>query len=77
MYQWCVFRYYNESGVTELLIIRDPHYGRMCFKSVKTSGVPSASAFFTSKNILSSSCCISYVFAGDVSWPCTTVLSPI
>ena len=26
----------NQSGVTELLIMRDPHYGRMCFKSVKT-----------------------------------------
>ena len=26
---WC----YNQSGVTELLIMRDPHYGRMCFKS--------------------------------------------
>ena len=31
---WC----YNQSGVTELLIMRDPHYGRMCFKSVKTLG---------------------------------------
>ena len=30
--------YYIESGVTELLIMRDPHYGRMCFKSVKTPG---------------------------------------
>ena len=28
--------YYNQSGVTELLIIRDPHYGRMCFESVET-----------------------------------------
>ena len=25
---------YNQSGVTELLIMRDPHYGRMCFASV-------------------------------------------
>ena len=31
---WC----YNQSGMTELLIMRDPHYGRMCFKSVKTLG---------------------------------------
>ena len=31
---WC----YNQSGVTELLIMRDPHYGRMCFQSVKTLG---------------------------------------
>ena len=30
--------YYNQSGVTELLIMRDPHYGRMCLKSVKTLG---------------------------------------
>ena len=29
---------YNQSGVTELLIMRDSHYGRMCFKSVKTLG---------------------------------------
>ena len=26
--------YYNQSGVTELLIMRDPHYSRMCFNSV-------------------------------------------
>ena len=26
----------SQDGVTELLIMRDPHYGRMCFKSVKT-----------------------------------------
>ena len=25
-------------GVTELLIMTDPHYDRMCFKSVKTLG---------------------------------------
>ena len=25
--------YYNQSGVAELLIMRDPHYGKMCFKS--------------------------------------------
>ena len=34
--------YCNQSGVTELLIMRDPHYqgdyGRMCLKSVKTLG---------------------------------------
>ena len=36
---WC----YIQSGVTELLIMRDPHYGRICFKSVK-------SAFSTAKN---------------------------
>ena len=44
-----------------LLIIRDPHYGRMCFKSVKTLGAlhsslwkrprPSASVFSTAKNV--------------------------
>ena len=28
--------YYNQSGATELLIMRDSHYGRMCFKSFKT-----------------------------------------
>ena len=27
---------YDQSDATELLIIKDPHYGRMCFKSVKT-----------------------------------------
>ena len=54
---WC----YSQSGVTELLIImRDLHYGRMCFKSGKTRGAlhsklwkrprPSASAFSTAKN---------------------------
>ena len=32
--------YYNQSGVTELLIMRDPHYGQMCFKSVKTFRSP-------------------------------------
>ena len=31
---WC----YNQSGVIELLIVRDPHYGLVCFKSVKTLG---------------------------------------
>ena len=31
---WC----YNQSGVTELSNMRDPYYGRMCFKSVKTLG---------------------------------------
>ena len=29
--------YYNQSGVTEVLIRKDPHYDRMCFRSVKTS----------------------------------------
>ena len=29
----------HQSGVTKLLIMRDPHYGRMRFKSVKTLGV--------------------------------------
>ena len=46
---------------TELLIMRYPHYGRMCFKSVKTLGAlhfqlwkkprPPASAFSTAKNV--------------------------
>ena len=54
---WC----YTQSGVTELLIMRNPHYGRMCFKSVKTLGAvhswlwkrprPSVSAFSTAKNV--------------------------
>ena len=49
------------SGVTQLLIIRNSHFGRMCFKSVKTLRVlhsklwkrlrPSASTFFTAKNV--------------------------
>ena len=52
---WC----YNQSGVTELLIMMDPHYGQMCFKSVKTLGAlyswpwkkprPSSPAFSTAK----------------------------
>ena len=52
---------YNQSGVTELLIIKDPHYGRMCFKSVKTLGTlhsqlwkrprPEAEAFSTARNV--------------------------
>ena len=29
---WC----YNQSGVTDLFIMRDSHYGLLCFKSVKT-----------------------------------------
>ena len=29
---------YNQSGVTELLIMMDPHYGQMCFNSDKTFG---------------------------------------
>ena len=54
---WC----YNQSGVTEMLIMRDPYYDRMCFKSVKTLGAlhsqlwkrprPSATAFSTAKNV--------------------------
>ena len=40
--------YYNQSGVTELLIMRDPYYGWMCFRSVKTLG---ASAFSTARNV--------------------------
>ena len=54
---WC----YNQSAVIEMLIMRDPHYGRMCFKSVKTLGAlhswllkrlrPSASIFSTAKNV--------------------------
>ena len=53
---WC----YNQLGVTELLILMDPHYGGMCFKSVKSIGtlsqlwkgpLPSASAFSTAKNV--------------------------
>ena len=38
---WCVLTiimvglwYYNQSGATELLLMRDFRYGRMCFKSV-------------------------------------------
>ena len=30
--------YYIQSGVTDLLIMGDPHYGGMCFESVKTLG---------------------------------------
>ena len=30
--------YYKQPGATELLIVRDSHYGRMCFNSVKTFG---------------------------------------
>ena len=53
--------YCNQSGVNDLLIMRDPHYVRMCFKSVKTIGAlhswlwkrhrPSASTFFKAKNV--------------------------
>ena len=52
---------YNQSGVTELLTMRDPHDGRMCFKSVKTLGAlhsllwkkprPLASAVSTAKSV--------------------------
>ena len=35
---WYPLWYWNRSGVTELLIMRDRHYVRMCFKSVKTLG---------------------------------------
>ena len=31
--------------------MRGPHYGWMCFKSVKTLGAHSASAFSTAKNV--------------------------
>ena len=48
---WC----YNHSGVTELLIMRDPHYCQMCFKSVKTlilsCGKSLGLGFFTVKNV--------------------------
>ena len=48
---WC----YNQPGVTELLIMRDPHFDWMCFKSVKTLGdlhfVEKASAFSIAKNV--------------------------
>ena len=56
---WC----YNQSGVTELLIMRDPYhhdYGQMCFKSVKTLEALHSqlwkrskpeSTFFTAKNV--------------------------
>ena len=30
--------YYKQASVTELLIMMSFHYGRMCFKSVKTRG---------------------------------------
>ena len=30
---------FNQSAVAKLLIMRNPHHGRMCFKSVKTLGV--------------------------------------
>ena len=49
--------YCNLSGVTELLIMRDPHHCRMCFKSVKILGgltfltVKKAEAFSTVKNV--------------------------
>ena len=46
---WC----YNQSDVTQLLIMRDSHYGRTCFKSVKTLAlaVKKASTFTTAKNV--------------------------
>ena len=54
---WC----YNQSAVTELLIMMDHHNGRMCFKSVKSLRAlhsqvwkrprPSAKAFSTATNI--------------------------
>ena len=37
-YHGSPIRYYNQSGVTELLIIRDFHSGGMCFKPVETIG---------------------------------------
>ena len=52
---------YNQSGVTELLVMWDPHYGRICFKSVKTLRAlhsqlwkrhrSSASAFSAAKSV--------------------------
>ena len=57
--------------MTELLILRDPYYGRMCFKSVKTLGgspflaVKKASAFglgpFSQLRMESSSGIILYI----------------
>ena len=54
---WC----YNQSGVTELLIMRVPHYALMCLRSVETIGVlhsqlwkrprPLASTLSTAKNV--------------------------
>ena len=44
---WC----YNLSGVTELLVKRDPHYGRMCFKLFSAVEKASATAFSTAKNL--------------------------
>ena len=41
-------------ALKELLILRDSHYVRMCFKSVKTlwkKPRPSAKAFSTAKNV--------------------------
>ena len=32
--------YYNQSGVTEMLIMTEPHYGQMCFMPVKTFEAP-------------------------------------
>ena len=42
---------YNQSGVTDILIMRDPHYGHMCFKSVKTLGTFLAVEKATAKNV--------------------------
>ena len=52
---------FNQLGVTELLIMRGTHYGRMCFRSGKTLGAlhsrlwerpqPSASPFYTAENV--------------------------
>ena len=33
-----LLKHTTQSGVSELLIMRDPHYERVCFKSVKTLG---------------------------------------
>ena len=51
---WC----YNQSGVTELLIMKYTHYGRMCLSQLKPSELlafldvetAEASAFSTAKN---------------------------
>ena len=44
--------YYNLSGVTELMISRDPHCARVCFKSVKTLGTPRSSTFLAVRHVI-------------------------
>ena len=41
--------YFNQSGATELLLMRDSHNGRMCFKSVKILGVLHSSPFLLNR----------------------------